>query len=393
TGLTGAHPLNAPIVGMAADPSAGGYWIVGSDGGVFNFGAAPFLGSEGGKQISGPVVGISSVDTMTGTASPPLAQASVTPLTITTSSLPNATVLASYSAQLSAAGGNGAYRWSATGLPSGVGIGATDGVIGGSPTSATDASIVVTVADAAGATASTQLTLTVMPYLNSGLLSYNWSGYVAVSGPFNKVTGTFTVPTLSSTQPLACANGSQVCMFSDWVGIDGASNSNLIQAGVAEYPDFNTNQQMTGVTIFPWWEILPNSSVSLPTTAMTVAAGNTITVQISEVVQGTWSIEIVDDTTGQSYSPPPESYSGQGTSAEWIVEAPTVNGTTATLSPYSTVQFTNTGYSLAPSGGLQGYDQIALVQSGSIVSMPNQLGLNDSLASGGSFSVSYKSPG
>ncbi|WP_298335985.1 hypothetical protein [Ferrimicrobium sp.] len=45
TGLSGAKPLNAPIVGIAADPSGTGYWLVASDGGVFNFGSAPFLGS------------------------------------------------------------------------------------------------------------------------------------------------------------------------------------------------------------------------------------------------------------------------------------------------------------------------------------------------------------
>ncbi|MEX6430881.1 hypothetical protein, partial [Ferrimicrobium acidiphilum] len=33
TGLTGSHPLNAPIVGMAAAPNGGGYWLVAADGG------------------------------------------------------------------------------------------------------------------------------------------------------------------------------------------------------------------------------------------------------------------------------------------------------------------------------------------------------------------------
>jgi hypothetical protein len=33
---------------MAARPSGAGYWMVASDGGVFAFGDAPFLGSTGG---------------------------------------------------------------------------------------------------------------------------------------------------------------------------------------------------------------------------------------------------------------------------------------------------------------------------------------------------------
>jgi len=33
------------IVGITADPAGGGYWLLGADGGVFAFGAAPYLGS------------------------------------------------------------------------------------------------------------------------------------------------------------------------------------------------------------------------------------------------------------------------------------------------------------------------------------------------------------
>ena len=41
-------PLNKPIVGMAATPDGGGYWLVASDGGIFAFGDAGFYGSAGG---------------------------------------------------------------------------------------------------------------------------------------------------------------------------------------------------------------------------------------------------------------------------------------------------------------------------------------------------------
>jgi hypothetical protein len=40
----GVTPV-APIVGMAATPDGGGYWMVGADGGVFAFGDAAFYGS------------------------------------------------------------------------------------------------------------------------------------------------------------------------------------------------------------------------------------------------------------------------------------------------------------------------------------------------------------
>jgi hypothetical protein len=53
-------PLNGPIVGIAATPDGQGYWLVGTDGGVFTFGDAGFYGSEGGKPLNQPVVGIAT---------------------------------------------------------------------------------------------------------------------------------------------------------------------------------------------------------------------------------------------------------------------------------------------------------------------------------------------
>ncbi|MGH9030425.1 MAG: hypothetical protein ACRDV4_12525 [Acidimicrobiales bacterium] len=48
------------IVGIATTPDGGGYWLVGSDGGVFSFGDAKFFGSMGGKKLNAPVVATAS---------------------------------------------------------------------------------------------------------------------------------------------------------------------------------------------------------------------------------------------------------------------------------------------------------------------------------------------
>ena len=59
------------------------------------------------------------------------------PLTITTSSLPNARVGLPYSAPLAATGGTGSYTWSiASGLPPGLALNTQTGVISGMPISA-----------------------------------------------------------------------------------------------------------------------------------------------------------------------------------------------------------------------------------------------------------------
>jgi NlpC/P60 family len=57
-GSTGAIVLNKPIVGMAATPDGGGYWLVASDGGIFAFGDAGFYGSTGAIHLNKPIVGM-----------------------------------------------------------------------------------------------------------------------------------------------------------------------------------------------------------------------------------------------------------------------------------------------------------------------------------------------
>ena len=117
--------------------------MVGSDGGVFSFGSAAFLGSEGGKSIPAHVVGIGGMAIR---------------LAITTTSLPNGASNQAYSTTLSASGGAGSYTWSATGLTSGLSM-STSGVISGTPSSAGTSTVSITVTDSGGASATVSLSL------------------------------------------------------------------------------------------------------------------------------------------------------------------------------------------------------------------------------------------
>src|SRR5205807_1571422 len=65
-GSAAATRLRAPIVAMVPTRSGDGYWLVASDGGVFSFGAAPFLGSAGSMSLSKPVVGMAITPTGRG---------------------------------------------------------------------------------------------------------------------------------------------------------------------------------------------------------------------------------------------------------------------------------------------------------------------------------------
>ena len=59
-GSTGSLTLNAPIVGMAATPDGKGYWLVASDGGIFNYGDATYYGSTGSLTLNKPIVGMAA---------------------------------------------------------------------------------------------------------------------------------------------------------------------------------------------------------------------------------------------------------------------------------------------------------------------------------------------
>jgi hypothetical protein len=59
-GSLGRVHLNASVVGMAATPDSRGYWLVASDGGVFAFGDAAFNGSLGSVHLNAPVVGMAA---------------------------------------------------------------------------------------------------------------------------------------------------------------------------------------------------------------------------------------------------------------------------------------------------------------------------------------------
>ena len=76
--------LNQPIVGMAATPDGGGYWLVAADGGVFSFGDASYSGSTGGMHLNQPIVGMAATPDGRGywlVAPTAASSASATPLT------------------------------------------------------------------------------------------------------------------------------------------------------------------------------------------------------------------------------------------------------------------------------------------------------------------------
>jgi hypothetical protein len=59
-GSTAGRSLNKPIAGMAATSNGHGYWLAASDGGIFNYGNARFYGSTGGLRLNKSIVAVAA---------------------------------------------------------------------------------------------------------------------------------------------------------------------------------------------------------------------------------------------------------------------------------------------------------------------------------------------
>jgi hypothetical protein len=159
---------------------------------------------------------------------------------------------------------------------------------------------------------------------NFGWASSNWSGYAITggTGAFNAVTGSWKVPAVSATR--------KATYSSDWVGIDGFNNSDLIQTGTE-------SDYVNGAARYDaWWEILPAAETVI--SSISVHPGDSMSASVTKGSGGSWTISISDGTTGRSFTTT-QTYSGPQTSAEWIEEAPTVGGHVATLAHYGQATF------------------------------------------------------
>ena len=219
-----------------------------------------------------------------------------------------------------------------------------------------------------------------------GWSSSNWSGYAvsnSKSGTYESVSAEWSVPSVkvqASTQPTSwwgrfvqwlqslfggqSSTSTKDSYSATWIGIDGFNDNSLIQAGTA--------QNVVGghAQYYAWWEILPNSETTISTNEYPVSAGDKIIAHITHQTGGTWSIYMGNRTKGWIFQKTNISYNGPQTSAEWIEEAPLLNGQLAALADYGQVTFTNCSVN-GTNPNLQVQDGGVMVQNGQQISTPS----------------------
>lgn len=204
--------------------------------------------------------------------------------------------------------------------------------------------------------------------------STNWSGYAVPTtrNAASYVRGTWVVPTVAQST-------STHTYCSTWVGIDGYSSKTVEQIG--------TEQEWTadGPVYYAWFEMYPKFAYRINN--FPVAAGDTITAEVSYVGNSNYLLTITNNTQDLTFSIKQKSGSATRRSVEWVAEAP-YSGGVLPLANFGTVQFSDcyatvSGYTGPISSWT--YDAITMQTSGGVIkAQPSSLS-----ADGTSFSVTW----
>lgn len=172
-----------------------------------------------------------------------------------------------------------------------------------------------------------------LPERGGTVRSANWSGYAVTpgGGRVTSVTSTFTVPVAGLLLPGFAAT---------WAGIGGYNTTDLIQAGVAEQS--LPSNPVLGNQYFAWYELLPGVSIPLTncsgSATCTVNSGNVVAVNIAQIAgSDDWTVSVADE--GHWTWTKTVTYASSRTSAEWILEAPQVEGLQSLLAGVGSAHF------------------------------------------------------
>lgn len=220
-------------------------------------------------------------------------------LSVTTASLPQATVGDVYRQTLTVVGGTAPYQWAASGLPEGLRLDETSGVISGAPAAAGSFNVTVQVSDATRNTASRTLTLVV----NAAALSIT-----TVSPLFSGTVGTPYAQTLSASGGVPPYRWSIIA--GDAGGLTVDAGSGVLQGTPQREGTFSFTVQVTdnsGRTASRNFSVTVDrpsliiTTGSLPSGAVGVAYSQTLSVT-GGIAPYTWSV-VSGNIPGVSLAP------------------------------------------------------------------------------------------
>jgi len=164
--------------------------------------------------------------------------------------------------------------------------------------------------------------------------SQNWSGWVIspttdlFSTNSTSITGSWAAPAVLPW-PLGATCSSATYATSQWVGFDGFTSSDVLQAGT---------QTNCGNSAYFWYEWYPNAETEVD---IGLLPGHFVGVSVyyddAALSSSPGYAVLCNDTTDACSSvgfSPPAGTTYAGNSAEWIVERPEVNGVLADLPNY-----------------------------------------------------------
>ena len=293
------------------------------------------------------------------------------PLAVATTSLPAATVGASYGVTISASGGTGAYTWSGTGID-GLTFSGT-GLLSGTPSAAGTFTQSVTVKDSTGATSSASFTLTVAAALaisttqlpaatagtsysvtltaTGGTAPYTWSG-TGIDGL------TFSGTGLLSGTPSAAGTFKQIVTVKDSTGAMASASLPLTVTSTSG-----------GGTSIALMQHTSKDAGATSSSTLTFASNNTAGNWIAVCIRAGTANEIftVTDTNGNTYRTAIQFNATVGGETMGIFYSENIAGGTNTVTvsdtALATLRFAILEYSgVATSGSLDG---VAVAQGNS----------------------------
>ena len=205
----------------------------------------------------------------------------------------------------------------------------------------------------------------ILPTRNADVSSLNWSGYAAIAPAGSKITDVtqnWTVPTVKNVP---------AGFSSTWAGIGGYNTQDLIQAGT---------ESDTAQTPYAWYEILPASETPITSgcvgdNACTVRPGDKMTVTIHSTGGNGWNISM-QNLNHWTWSLN-LNYASTFSSAEWILEAPTVGAQTV-IANVGTQLFTgaNTFVMNGVTKNIRGGNSVRVILSPGLVNEATPSALN-----------------